>query len=83
MSVSREITYERSRQRAKGFNANHDATKTPENWCNDIEAYVVWARQMSRMGSDKKYRKRMKQIAALAVAACESFDQLESEECQA
>ena len=69
------VTTERARQDGKWGGAQaDDARKTPEEWCNDIEAYVVWARQMHRMSSPEKYRRRMMQIAALAVAACESFD---------
>lgn len=69
------VVAERARQDGKwGGAQTDDARKTPEEWCNDIEAYVVWARQMHRMGSPDKYRRRMMQIAALAVAACESYD---------
>lgn len=69
------VVAERARQDGKWGGAQaDDARRTPEEWCNDIEAYVVWARQMHRMGSPDKYRRRMMQIAALAVAACESFD---------
>jgi hypothetical protein len=77
-NVVNEVTAERERQNVKfGGPAADDARKTPEDWCNDIEAYVVWARQMHRMGSPEKYRHRMMQVAALAIAACESFDRLE------
>lgn len=77
-AVIAEVMTERQRQAGKGFNAEWDDTaKTVEDWCNDIEAYVVWARQMHRMRSPEKYRRRMKQIAALAIAACESFDRKE------
>jgi len=73
--VLNEVVEERTRQDGKWGGAQaDDARKTPEEWCSDIEAYVVWARQMHRMGSQDKYRNRMKQIAALAVAACESYD---------
>ena len=69
------VVAERARQDGKwGGPQVDDARKTQEDWCNDIEAYAVWARQMHRMGSPDKYRRRMLQIAALAVAACESFD---------
>jgi len=69
------VVAERTRQDVKFGGAQaDDARKNEENWCNDIEAYVVWARQMHRMGSPDKYRRRMMQIAALAIAACESFD---------
>ena len=74
-NVIDEVTNERERQNKKfGGPDADDERKTPEDWCNDIEAYIVWARQMDRMGSPEEYRHRMMQVAALAVAACESFD---------
>ena len=73
--ITLELNAERLRQIAKGFdNEWDDESKYFADWCNDIEAYVVWARQMYRMRSPEKYRKRMLQIAALAIAACESYD---------
>lgn len=76
-----ELEQERQRQIDKGFGPEwDDDSKTLEDWCNDIEAYVVWARQMYRMRSPEKYRRRMKQIAVLAIAACESFDRLYDED---
>ena len=74
-----EIKNERLRQIAKGYNADSDDNKTSDNWCNDIIAYAQWARQMGRMGSPEKYRRRMKQIAAMAISACESFDRLKKD----
>lgn len=77
MDIYGEIKAERARQDEKwGGPGKDDATKTEVDWCDDIEAYTVWARQMSRMGSGGKYRRRMMQIAALATAACESYDRL-------
>lgn len=76
--VINEVASERSRQNQKwGGPAVDDVRKTPEDWCLDIEAYNTWACQMHRMGSPYKYRLRMMQVAALAVAACESFDRKE------
>jgi hypothetical protein len=70
-----ELAAERTRQDEKWGGAQvDDARKTPEDWCLDIEAYNTWACQMHRMGSPEKYRRRMLQVAALALAACESFD---------
>lgn len=69
------VACERARQDGKwGGPEVDDARKTEQDWCDDIVAYVAWARQMHRMGSPDKYRRRMMQVAALAVAACESFD---------
>lgn len=69
------VIAERARQDGKWGGAQvDDDRKTPADWCLDIEAYNTWACQMHRMGSPDKYRRRMMQVAALAVAACESFD---------
>jgi len=70
-----ELAAERVRQDKKWGGAQiDDARKTPEDWCLDIEAYNTWACQMHRMDSPDKYRRRMMQVAALAIAACESYD---------
>jgi hypothetical protein len=75
MSIYDEIKAERKRQDSKwGGPAEDDAKKGLKAWCADIEAYNTWANQMARMGSPEKYRRRMMQVAALAVAACESYD---------
>ena len=74
-TVLDEVRHERERQDGKwGGPANDDAHKQPTDWVLDIEAYVTWACQMHRMGDQGKYRRRMMQVAALAVAACESYD---------
>jgi len=74
-----EILSERDRQREKwGGDFEDDIRKDPIDWASDIQAYATWAKQMMRMRSHEKYRKRMMQIAALAVAACESFDRQET-----
>jgi len=69
-----EISEERIRQYKKGYTFSHDDKKPLEEFCDDIIAYATWAKQMLKMGSPEKYRRRMKQIGALSVAACESFD---------
>ena len=76
--VLTEVSGERERQKSKGYDIVHDDAQGLDNFCDDIEAYTAWARQMFRMRSPSKYRKRMIQIAALAVAACESFDRKKS-----
>ena len=74
-AVLAAVAGERVRQDSKwGGPEADDASKKEQDWCDDIEAYVAWARQMHRCGSPEKYRRRMMQVAALAVAACESFD---------
>lgn len=74
-SVMFEVAKERERQNQKfGGPETDDASQGPEDWCRKIKAYGTWAEEMHHMGSPEKYRRRMMQIAALAVAACESFD---------
>lgn len=70
-----EVSAERERQDRKwGGPKADDARKAPLNWVNDIVAYATWAGQMANMGAGGKYRRRLLQVAALAVAACESYD---------
>lgn len=72
-----QLEAERNRQIDKGYTLEKDdEMKNHLTWCSDIEAYCIWARQMGRMGALPKYRHRMMQIAALAIAACESFDRV-------
>ena len=72
-----ELNKERERQIDKGFdNEWDDSFKTPDDWCTDIDAYVTWAKQMARMRSPEKYRRRMVQVATIAIAAIESFDRV-------
>ena len=68
-----DVMKERARQEEK-FSKEHDDSKLPMDWCTDIDAYTTWAHQMQRMGSMDKYRRRLIQVAALAIAACESLD---------
>lgn len=78
-SVIGEVKAERRRQDEKwGGPEADDRRKSVEAWLLDIEAYVAWCRQMYRMGSPDKYRRRMIQVAALVVAALESHDRLQS-----
>jgi hypothetical protein len=75
MSVIDEVVAERLRQDEKwGGPEADDSRKDEFAWTADIQAYTTWANQMARMGSGEKYRRRMMQVAALAVAACESYD---------
>lgn len=72
-NVLYDVMKERARQDGK-FGKEHDDNKLPMDWCADINAYATWAHQMQRMGSMDKYRRRLIQVAALAMAACESLD---------
>jgi hypothetical protein len=75
MDIYEELQNERDHQDLKwGGPQMDDARKTLSDWCEDIEAYVGWAKQKARSGALHEYRHRMMQVAALAVAACESYD---------
>jgi hypothetical protein len=72
-----DVIAERKRQDAKwGGPLSDDQRNHPSDWCRLIQDYAGWARTMASMDSSEKYRKRMVQIAALAVAAIESHDRL-------
>ena len=72
--IIKEILEERTRQDGKWGGPEHDDIHNPENWCDFIIAYATWAKQMDVNNSPMKYRRRVMQIGALVVAACESFD---------
>ncbi len=74
MTILNEIMNERASQDKKWGGAEHDDHHGPDDWCDYIIAYATWARQMNVYNSSVKYRKRMMQVAALAIAACESYD---------
>jgi alkylhydroperoxidase/carboxymuconolactone decarboxylase family protein YurZ len=75
MSILKEVAKERERQISKGYDAIHDDyEKLFTDFIEDIESYNLWCRQMYRMGSLDKARRRMVQIAALAVSAVEYID---------
>lgn len=76
MTIYDEIKIERNRQDKKWGGQEHDDHHDPEDWCEFIIAYATWARQMAVNNSPEKYRRRLVQAAALAVAACESLDRV-------
>lgn len=69
-----DIVDERGRQDSKWGGPEHDDEHLPGAWCGLIQDYAGWARVMAGMDSPDKYRRRMVQVAALAVAAIESHD---------
>ena len=72
-----DVINERKRQDEKwGGSKIDDQRNRPFDWCLIIQDYASLARTMARLDSSEKYRKRMVQIAALAVAAVESHDRL-------
>ncbi len=80
MDIYAEIRSERDRQDEKWGGPAHDDQESGIAWTDYITRYAAWAGMMWLMGGDKmpKYRHRMMQIAALAVAACESYDRTEA-----
>lgn len=74
--VLRDVRIERLRQDQKWGGPDHDDKHGPDDWCRWINAYMTWAKTMAEFDSPEKYRKRMIQVAALAVAAVESHDRL-------
>ena len=74
MTVLQEVADERVRQDEKWGGPEHDDTHTAQEWVQLIEDYAGWARVMAGMGSRDKARRRLIQVAALAVAAAESID---------
>ena len=69
-----EIKKERIRQDQKWGGSQADDKRKATDWSDDIISYAILAKQMYKMGSPEKFRRRMLQIAALSVAALESFD---------
>ena len=69
-----DVGNERVRQDLKWGGAGHDDEHTTAEFVQLIEDYAGWARTMAGMQSDGMARKRLVQVAALAVAACEAID---------
>jgi len=72
--ILRELEAERIRQDAKWGGPGHDDAHDPRFFIQLIEDYAGWSRVMFGMGSADKGRRRLLQVAALAVAAIESLD---------
>ena len=69
-----DLAAERLRQDLKWGGAEHDDKHDVADFCRYIRNYTGWAEQMADMGSEDKARRRLVQVAALAVAAVESMD---------
>ena len=83
MSIYDEIRTERHRQDVKWGGAAHDDQEHPIAWVDYITRYASWAGMMALLGGGQgmsKYRHRMMQVAALAVAACQAYDRTEARE---
>lgn len=69
-----DVLSERKRQDGKWGGPSHDDNHTTAEFVQWIEDYAGWARMMDSMQSFDKARRRLVQVAALAVAAVESID---------
>lgn len=69
-----EVRDERDRQDKKWGGPEHDDKHTIAEFVQWIKDYAGWARMMASMLSYDKARKRLIQIAAMAVAAVELID---------
>lgn len=69
-----EIAIERARQDDKWGGAAHDDQHTTADFVQLIQDYAGWSRVMDGMNSPDKARRRLIQVAALALAGVESID---------
>lgn len=69
-----EIAAERKRQDEKWDGATHDDQHTSEDWHGILTDYAGWARRMAHQGSPHKARRRLIQVAAVAIALVEQID---------
>ena len=75
-----EVERERARQVAKWGGAEHDDQHSTQYFAQMIIDYAGWVRAMANMQSPGKARRRLIQIAALAIAAVESIDRKNTEQ---
>lgn len=68
-----EVAAERDRQDGK-WGTEQDDKNNPLDWHETIADYNGWARRMLCMGSIAKGRRRLIQLAAIAVAQVEALD---------
>ena len=69
-----DVVNERARQDAKWGGPEHDDKHPTYEFVQLIQDYSGWARVMAGMGSNNKARRRLVQVAALAIAAIEAID---------
>lgn len=73
-----DVAAERQRQDLKWGGPDHDDMHSTADFVQLIRDYAGWARTMAGMGSVEKTRRRLVQVAALAVAAVESLDRTQN-----
>lgn len=69
-----EIVEERTRQDEKYGGPEHDDAHHPCDWVFFIDRFRANAQRSADLGQMDAYRKSLVRVAALAVAALESFD---------
>ncbi len=72
--VIHDLIAERDRQDRKWGGPDHDDMHSVAEFVQFITDYAGWARQMASKGSYAKARRRLIQVAALAIAAVETID---------
>lgn len=77
-TILNEILAEREQQKKQGFDAAHDDALRAHQWEARIVRYVARATILQRAGSPALARRRLVQVAALALAAVEALDRAEA-----
>jgi hypothetical protein len=70
------VVAERVRQDRRHGGPDHDDTHTPEDWHDILYRLLDEAEAAGRAGNGEEYVRVMIQVAAVAVAAVQSFDRL-------
>ena len=73
-NILEEIKKERERQDLRWGGPSHDDKYSMRDFIQWIEDYAGWARMMDSIENYDEERRRLIQVAALAVAAVESLD---------
>lgn len=73
-SIIEEVIEERKHQDEKWGGSVHDDLHSGSQFINLIKSYVEKAIAAGRYNRKQKMRKRLVQVAALVIAAIESFD---------
>lgn len=73
------VADERARQIEKGYDKDNDDAKPGTNWAHLVQREAHYAAQASIGDHDKHgFRQRMVRVAALAIAAIESYDRADA-----
>jgi hypothetical protein len=78
--ILHEVESACERADGKWGGASSDDALTANEWHDLVADYNGWARRMATMGSPDKARKRLVQLAGIAVAAVEAIDRKSNSE---